>query len=255
MHRKTPMKLKFREIFLSGYARALKVIQLEARRNYVFEHSNIFLRWLNLWIRKIAHKTERSTSLSSANYKFKELSRNNNVDRFSISHRSSHVFTQFDECILAIIRVAPLSSAVNSILRSLFDRFGSIRSAWQLFLSVFCQISSLISMSCLLVPLLYITTCLMLVNHVCLFSVTPCLPISSCTFFHSVCSKCYLWGWYLSQSKDKTELNYWTKLQIQSQRPWTLHGIIKLVISLLIFDIIMKKWEDIVHFRSDKERY
>lgn len=144
---------------------------------------------------------------------------------------------------------------MNSILRSLFDRFGSIRSAWQLFLSVFCQISSLISMPCLLVPLLYITTCLMLVNHVCLFSVTPCLPILSRTFFHSVCSKCYLWGWYLSESKSKTELNYWTKLQIQSQRPWTLHGIIKLVISLLIFDIIMKKWEDIVHFRSDKERY
>lgn len=257
MHRKTPMKLKFRVIFLCRYAGALKVIHLKACRNYVFEHSKIFLRWLNLRIRKIAHKTEWSTYLSSANYKFKEshkeLSRNSNVDRFSISHRSSHVFTWFDECIFPIILAAPLSSAVNSMLRSLFDRFRSIRSAWQLFLSVFCQISSLISMPCLLVPPLYITTCLMLVNHVCLFSVTLCLPISCCTFFHSVCSKCYLWGWYLPRSKGETELIYWTKLQIQSQRPWTLRGVIKLVISLLIFDIITKKWEDIVHFRPDKE--
>lgn len=259
MHRKTRMKLKFREIFLRGYAGALKVTQLKACRNYVFEHRKIFLRWLNLRIRKIAHKTEWSTSLSSVNYKFekshKELSRNSYVDRFSISHRSSHVFTWLGECIFPIILVAPLSSAMNSMLRSLFDRFGSIRSAWQLFLSVFCQISSLISMPFLLVPPLYITTCLMLVNHVCLFSVTLRLPISRCTFFPSVCSKCYLWGRYLPRSEDETELIYWTKLQIQSQRPWTLHGIIKLVISLLIFDIVMKKWEDIVHFRPDKERY
>ena len=259
MHRKTPIKLKFREIFLRRYARASKVMQLKACRNYAFEHSKIFLRLLNLWIRKTAHKTEWSTSLSSANYKFKEshkeASRNNNVDRFPISHRTSHVFTWYDECIFPIILVAPLSSAMNSILRSLFDRFGSIRSAWQLFLSVFCQISSLISMPCLLLPLLYITTCLMLVNHVRLFSVTLCLPISCCTFFHSVCSECYLWGWYLPKAKGKTELIYRTKLQIQSQGPWTLHGIIKLVISLLIFDIVTKKWEDIAHFRPDKERY